>query len=419
MPRLRSRHERPNSGFGPRVFPTEAVDIRSGNQRIVLSLFAVAACFVASACGASSQTATTTTRVPALAGKAAVFDDVEIDEAAQRLYVADRTDKGIDVFDVSGTSAKFLTTVALPDTPNGLAVAPALDRVFAGTNAGAVEIVDTTAGKVVSEVKTGAKEVDLLDVAPVQDLLFASTGAGGSVVTIDAQTGQVISTTTVGKPLEQPRFDATDGMVYVSVPDLDALAVIDPRAGVVKKTLKLGGCIPRGLAIKPGAGMALVACRNTVMSVDLRTGQTNSMGNVGDADVVQYYPSVDRFFAAAPHSPQPAMIGMFGGDPVGFLGSAFINGGGNAVVYDGKTDILYTTDFRASSAGLTGFHMDGARPVPLWQTAVFVIGPLALLGLLIAPIWWFIGRKADPINRKQRTQQNTPAVVLSKPKVEP
>jgi outer membrane protein assembly factor BamB len=385
----------------------------SGNPWAVAAVYAVFACALASACGTSQQ-APTSARVPSLASKAASFADLEIDQSAHRVYAADRTDKGIDVFDVSGATAKYLSTVALPDTPNGLAVSPG--RLYAGTGSGAVEVVDTLAGKVVSEIKTGAKEVDLIDVAPARGLLFASSGADGKLVTIDLNTGKVLSTANVGKPLEQPRYSSLDGMVYVSVPDLDALAEIDPKLGTVKQTLKLGGCVPRGLAIKPGSSTAVIACRKTMMSFDLRTRQSSSFGNVADADVLQYYPSVDRFFASAPHQPRPALVGMYGGEPVGFLDSTFVNGGGSAAVYDATNDVVYTTDSRAGTAGLTGFHMEGTRPTPISQKLLLALGPLALLVLLIVPVWLFLGRNADPINRKQRTPAAAPAVLLAKRK---
>ncbi len=355
--------------------------------------------------------------MPSLAGKAAAFDDIEIDQSAHRLYVADRTDKGIDVFDVSGPTARFLSTVALPDTPNGLAVAPG--RVYAGTSSGSLEIVDTVAGKVISEVKTGAKEVDLIDAAPALGLVFAGTGASGTLVTIDVQAGKVLSSVALGHPVEQPRYDPVDGHVYLSVPELDALAVIDPKAGTMKKSMKLNGCLPRGLALKPAGGIAVIACRGTVMSLDLRSGQTVSIGNVANADVVQYYPSVDRFYASSPHQPQPSQVGMYGGDPVGFIGSRFVTGGGNAAVYDDTNDVIYTTDPRPATAGLTGFHMDGSRPTSIWRTALLTLGPVVLLVLLVVPTWLFLGRRADPINRRRRAPATGgPAVVLATRKVD-
>ena len=370
------------------------------------------------ACG-DSGLQTTGAHVPALAGKPASFDDLEIDQSAHTLYAADRTDSGIDVFDVSGATPKFVRTVKLPAPPNGLALAPALGRVYAGTGSGTIEVVDTVKGAVASEIDTGATEVDLLDFAAGAGLLFAATGVDGTLLTLDAATGKVVATAKVGKPLEQPRYDPVSGLVYVSVPELDGLAAIEPRTGTVKKTLKLGGCLPRGLAIRPATSTAVVACRSSVVAYDLRTAAKIDFGRVADGDVVQYFSAVDRFFVTSPHEQVPTIVAMFGGDPVAYVGSVFVNGGGNAAVYDAARDTVYTTDPRPASGGITGFHIDGTRPVPLLQSAVLTVGPFVGLLLLVAPLWYFLGRRADPVNRRARATVPPPAVVvLARPKNE-
>jgi len=384
--------------------------------RFVLGL-AIAALVLASACG-NASIPTTQARVPSLAGKPASFDDLEIDQSAQRVYVADRTDAGIDVFDVSGAQPKFLRTVKLPATPNGLAIAPGLGRLYAGTSSGSVEVVDTAAGTITSEIKTGAREVDLLDFASGPNLLFASTGAGGTLLTIDGATGKVLSTAEVGRPIEQPRFAPADGLVYASVPDLDALVAIDPGTGTVKRTLKLHGCIPTGLAIKPGSTSAVIACRKSTWAYDLRTSHAGDLGRVGGGDIVQYFAAVDRFFVTSPHSQVPTIVGMFGGDPIAYIGSAKVDGGGNAAVYDVRTDAVYTSDPRAATGGLTGFRIDGSRPVPFLQATLTTYGPFAVLALLVLPLWLFLGRRGDPVNRKRPAPRRAPAVVLARPKVD-
>ena len=372
------------------------------------------AVLLAAACGGTALP-TTSAHVPSLKGKVASFDDVEIDQAAQVVYAADRTDSGVDVFDVSGAVPRWLRTIVLPAAPNGLALAPALGRVYAGTGAGTVEVIDTGTDRVTGEIKTGASEVDLLDFAPGPNLLFASTGADGSLLTIDASTLKVAATSKIGKPLEQPRFDAAADSVYVAVPELDELAVVDASTGAVGRPLKLGGCIPTGLAINPALQAAVVACRKSAAAYDLRTGQKYDFGRVAGGDVVQYYPAVDRFLVTSPHEQVPTIVAMFGGDPVRYVGSVHVDGGGNAAVYDLATDRVYTTDPRAAAPGLTGFQIDGSRPVPLWQTLLTTAGPLALLGILVLGLWLFLGRRADPSNRKRPALRPVPAVVLAKP----
>jgi DNA-binding beta-propeller fold protein YncE len=377
-------------------------------------LAGLAGSLLLAACG-STGVQTRGTPIPGLSAKAASFDDVEIDQATQRLYVADRTDTGVDVFDVSGSVARFRRTITLPAAPNGLALAPDLGRVYVGTAAGAIEVVDTVTGKVAGEIKTGAQEVDLMDYGAAAQLLFAATGTEGTLITIDARTSKVLSTAKVGKPVEQPRYDPTDGMVYVSVPELDALVQVDPSDGTVKKTLALGGCIPKGLAIKPLAHTAVLACRKAVMAYDMQTGKSQTFDRVADGDVVQYYPSVDRFFVTSPHEAVPTVVGMFGGDPVGYLTSVNITGGGNAAAYDATNDLVYTTDPRQGHAGVMSLRIDGSRPVPFWQTLLTTAVPFLIIAAIIAPLGWFIARSADPVHRKPRALKPAPTVALAGP----
>lgn len=388
--------------------------LSSGINRAVSAAFlaTLAGLLLLTACG-DTGLQTTGAQVPSLAAKPGDFDDIEIDQPAHRLYAADRADSGIDVFDIKSPPARFLRTIKLPDAPNGLALAPDLERLFAGTAGGSVEIIDTRTQAVTGAIRTGAKEVDLLDYGAAAQLLFASTGGDGTVLTIDPRSATVLSTAKVGKPLEQPRYDPADGMVYVSVPELDALAQIDPKDGTVKTTIKLGGCIPRGLAINPVLQTAVMSCRQSVMAFDLATGHSQTFARVADGDVVQYDPAVDRFFVTSPHDLVPSVVGIFGGDPVGYVSSVNVNGGGNAAAYDEANDLVYTTDPRQGRVGVMAFRMDGIRALPVWQSVLATVGPFLLLAALVIPVWLFIGRSADPVHRQPRAPKGAPVVVLA------
>ena len=122
-------------------------------MRLTLSI--AAAALLIAACG--SSVSITSAAIPTIAGKVANFDVIDIDQSSHRLYVSDRTDQGVDVFDVSGSRARFLATIPLTSSPNGLAVAPDLARLYVGTGSGSVLVIDTSndSNAVVAEVKTG------------------------------------------------------------------------------------------------------------------------------------------------------------------------------------------------------------------------------------------------------------------------
>src|SRR4029077_6739525 len=203
-----------------------------------LTLAIAAAGMLISGCGAGIPI--TSAPIPPIAGKLASFDVVEINQATHRLYVADRTDQGIDVFDTSSSRARFLTTIPLSSSPNGLAVAPCLARLFVGTGGGSVFVIDINndSNAIVAEVATGKGEVDLLDYGAARQRLYAANGADGSITSIDTTTNTIAANfkvdTTTAVTLEQPRFDPGDGMVYVTSPSAGKLYEIDPNNGQVK-----------------------------------------------------------------------------------------------------------------------------------------------------------------------------------------
>src|SRR6266571_1352743 len=81
------------------------------------------------ACGGSQPVAISHTPIPTASGGTGSFDVVEIDQAAHRLYVADRTNRGVDVFYISTAQPKYVATIPVPSSPNGLAIAPDRDRL--------------------------------------------------------------------------------------------------------------------------------------------------------------------------------------------------------------------------------------------------------------------------------------------------
>ena len=370
---------------------------------MTLRALRAAAVVALAGCGGADTLQTTSARVPMPAGAQVSFDDVEIDQAIQTVYAADRANSGVDVFDVSGARPAFIKTIKLPAQPNGLAIDPISGRVFAGTTSGSIAIIDIATGTLAGQIKTPANDVDLLDYAPGPNLLFASTGSNGMVLTIDAATNKVIATANVGAPVEQPRFDPASGNVYVAVPDKAALTVIEPKTGALNGKVKLSACIPLGMALK--GSTAVIACHNSVVAYDLKSGKQTDLGGIQDGDVVHYFPGVDRFFVTSPHVGVQTPVGMYGGDPVTFMGSTRLDGGGRAAVYDSRNDTVYTTDPRTKFAGLVGFQMGGTHPTSLMETALIAGGPIVALFLLVLPLWLFLGRHADPINREDLEPQ--------------
>ena len=383
----------------------------------LLVLLAAAAALI-SACGDSSVRLTNTA-VPAATGKGASIDVVDIDQRAHLLYAADRTDQGVDVFDIASPQARYLQTIRMPGSPNGLAIAPDLGRLFVGTSNGSVVIVNintgsTTYGAVITEVKTGGNGVDLLDYGAARQRVYAASAADGKIISIDPTTGQIMTRFALGAVrLEQPRFDPADGMVYVTSPDADALYRIDPSTGVLKDKYTLGGCKPLGLAINPTTNKALLACHKYTLAFDLGAGKVIGTFPLGNSDIISYDSRVDRFFVASlPHAQTPGSVGIFGGNPISYVSSAVTNISGNSAAYDETNNVVYTPNVEPKRAGVAGFAM----PVPLtgWLAFLNAAWPYAAIVLGFLLLFAFLMRSADPIRRPAPISKGAPKSASTK-----
>jgi DNA-binding beta-propeller fold protein YncE len=373
---------------------------------VVIGTVLVSACTVA-------DVKLTNTPVPSLSGKAGSFDVIQIDQQNHRLYVSDRIDQGIDVFDISSSRPAFLQTISVPSSPNGLAIAPDLGRLYAATAKGSIVFVDIdlkspTVYTVLREIPTGGKGADLLDYAAGKNLVFVGSGSDGAITSIDATTGEVKGNFKIGAAPEQPRFNPADGMLYVTSPEVSAMFQINPINGMVGK-IPLPSCHqPSGMAINPRSNQALVACRSSVMSWDFRTGKAAKVfENVAGGDVVTYDAKVDRFFVAAPKNKPASVVGIFGGNPIDYIGSVATSGGGNSASYDEANDVVYTPDTRPNNAGLTSFR----QPVPD-QLPTSILSALGILAIVIvgAGLFFFVvARSADPIRRPQPAPAAVPS----------
>lgn len=369
----------------------------------------LAGAVLVSACGLASpaKLAVTYTGVPALTTGAASIDVVDIDQAAHRLYAADRTDQGVDVLDVSSPAARYLKTIPIQADPNGIAVAPDLGEVFVGVSDGSVDVIDVRQGSatvdtVVRRIATGAGSVDLIDYSARQHRLFASNGIHGTIAAIDTSSGLVAGLFKVGYALEQPRFNPGDGLLYVTSPDAGALFQLDPATGTVKNKIALSGCSPSGLAINAKTNQAMVACGSSVTRVNLRdTADVSTFLDVSGGDVVAYDASVDRFFVAAPAVKPSSQVGLFGGNPIAFIRSVDTGAGGNSAAYDETNGIVYTPDTRPGKAGIAGFGLPSGQPTLSASPA-----DLAYFGALLAVAalaMFVVGRQADPVRRQEPT----------------
>jgi fused signal recognition particle receptor len=312
--------------------------------------------------------------IPPIAGRTGSFDIMAADQSAQRLYLADHTDLGVDVFDLSVAPGRYLATVPLGVEPQGIAVAEDLQQVFTGNKDSSMSIIDANprsarANTVVGRVSTGGAAADELTYDPREKRVFLANAAEGFVSVIDPVNKTVVKKLTNLGKLEALTYSPTDGMVYVAGAGNNVIYRIDPASNQVVASSVIGvPCAPKGIAINPSTGEGILNCGTTktqplAIAWDFKAGKAlRSFSEAGAGDMVVYDPRADLFFLAADGFTTPE-IAIFTGSPVSFQTAVPTAAGSKSVTYDMAHGLVYTVDPRAQEAGLWSF------PIPTRVTA--------------------------------------------------
>ena len=359
-------------------------------QAIVPVLAAAGGAILLAGC-TSCQSTVRTTAMTVIAGGS--FDVVVADQPGQRLYLADRTAKGVDVVDISSPQPVFLTTIPLTAAPHGLALDTASHRLFAALGSGAVAVIDTgprSSNQVVANIQVESSSLDLIDYSAETDSLYV--GSDRTVLVVDVARQQVTKRITTAMPVGQPRYDPADGMVYATVSGTDSLVQIDPATGFVTRSYVIAKCRPNGVGINPASQLALVSCGGSIALVNLESGAQRVTRVVQGGDVVTYEAAADRFVVASPHDMDESAIGVFAGDG-SFIGSVPATSSAHAAAFDSVHGLVYAP----GPAGLMSFAPAACAPPPDWLRfvgglSVFAV-PLLLAALLLVLVARALARR--------------------------
>jgi DNA-binding beta-propeller fold protein YncE len=248
------------------------------------------------------------------------FDISFVDQKTQRYYLADRSNKSIDIFDAK--TDKFIGSVpgfigvtmknGKPDNdtsgPDGVVVVG--NQVWAGDGDSTIKVIDIKTMKVVDTISTGGKtRVDEMAYDPKDAVFIGVNNAEDPpyATLISAAKGHKviakIAFDDATDGAEQPAYNPADGLFYVSIPELKkdekkgGVAVIDPKKGKLVKMLAVDNCHPNGLAFGPGGNFALGCTANgkempaIITIMNYKTGKVvKEVPDIGAADMVAYNP---------------------------------------------------------------------------------------------------------------------------------
>ncbi len=196
--------------------------------------------------------------------------DIQVaDAAAKRLYVT----RGDRVVVVDTESGKNVGEIPHTDGVHGVALAQEFGRGYTSNGkANSVTVFDLKTLKTLQEIKIDGQNPDLIlyDGATKQVFVFNGRSANASV--IDAKSGTVAGTISLGG---KPEFAVSDehGRVFVNLEDKNELLAIDAKTRKVDRTWPLSACEePTGVAIDIAHHRLFSACGNEHMVV---TDSTN------------------------------------------------------------------------------------------------------------------------------------------------
>ncbi len=267
------------------------------------------------------------------------YDISYVDQATNRLYLADRTNKSVDIFDVKssayvGRVAGFVGFTGVNDAagPNGVTTANNGTEVWAGDGDSTIKVIDLKQMKVIDTISTGGKKrADEVAYDPKDQVFIVANDADEPpfLTLVSTKPGHKI----IGKVvfehatdgIEQPQFNPDDGMFYVDIPQLDkektkgALAVIDPKTAKLVKMIPVDNCIPHGLAIgKQGkmflgcnAGSKRTGLPGQLSVVDARQGKVIAeIKGPGGSDESGVNNKIDQYYSALGNHPDGPVLAV-------------------------------------------------------------------------------------------------------------
>jgi DNA-binding beta-propeller fold protein YncE len=255
------------------------------------------------------------------------FDISWVDRSSQRYYLADRSNKAIDVIDARNNTfvsriGGFVGFTGSNEIsgPDGVLVIHSRHELWAGDGDSTVKVIDLETGTIVQSVSTGGtKRADELAFDPKDDVILVANDADDipfvTFISVADRTvlGRVnLPDATNG--LEQPVWDPQTHLFYMSVPQLGAnemhggIAVMDPRSLSLRTVFPVENCQPAGLALGPHQHL-LVGCSQDAIAagahaqtivMNARDGSTvATITEVGGSDQVWYNSGDNRYYLAA------------------------------------------------------------------------------------------------------------------------
>jgi DNA-binding beta-propeller fold protein YncE len=274
------------------------------------------------------------------------FDISYVDQKNQKLYLADRSNKGVDIYDTKankyiGRAEGFIGAVLKPDGkvnsnksgPDGVIAIG--DEIWAGDGDSSIKVIDAKTMKITDTIATGGKtRLDEMSYDPKDEVFIGVNNAEEPpfATLISTKPGHKIIAKVpfpdATDGAEQPDYNVADGMFYVSIPELNkdpkkgGVAVIEPTTGKIVKMLTVANCHPNGLAFGPDQNFVLgCSVRGKddmpaiIVVMNAKTGNVvATIADIGGADMVAYSKKNNQYYIGGGNNPGGGTLGVIDAD---------------------------------------------------------------------------------------------------------
>jgi DNA-binding beta-propeller fold protein YncE len=226
---------------------------------------------------------------------------------------------------------------------HGVIVVADKHRVYAtATGSNQLVAVDEDSGAVVFRAKTDTYP-DGLAYDPTRHTVWTTNESAGTETVIDADTGAVRATVSLGGEVGNVVYDSFLDQMVVAVQGRNELAMVDPVSFTVTERIPTPGCDhPHGQALDDTDQVMFVGCEaNAAMvTVDLANRSVTDHQTVGETpDVMAYDSGKKRVYVAA----ESGWVSVFDHDRghLTLRGSAHLADGAHSLALDTTTHHSY------------------------------------------------------------------------------
>jgi hypothetical protein len=296
--------------------------------------------------------------IPIPGNPVASTDIVWADQGRGRVYLTDRSNLGIDIFDAVanvyvGRIPGFVGPAGVVGTggPNGVVVTPD-NHLWAGDGNGLVQVADLNVDPpaIIKTISTGPVSngrADELGYDPLEHIiLIATPGANPRYATfISADSynvlGQVQFPDATG--LEQPTWDNQLHRFLLTVPagTTSYVAVIDPVKMTVTNKFPLGNCAATGLVLGPFQ-LLMTSCGFPIILNAIDGHIIQTITQVHGGDEIWYSNGDGRLYVTSTDSAGQQSLGVIDLQSSTWLQNIPVNRGKNPAAFEPNNQIFVT-----------------------------------------------------------------------------